>query len=249
MPNDNQKVIIVTGAAHGIGKAICLEFAKIGESLVILDMDSKALSIIHKELETFGINVLSRSVDITNLPDVEKVIEEVKDKYGRIDILINNVGIGSSKRFLDTTPDDLERVTATNIKGPLFLTQQAVTLMMKGANIIFISSIFANFPSLDVSYDLTKAAINHLVTNLSLQLAQKEIRVNGIAPGHIDTKTKNSPRIQIDVPLFQKAGLPEDIAKACLFLTNNESARYITGVILPVTGGLHIPMLKSLSLD
>lgn len=243
----NGKIIIITGGASGIGKAICLEFAKVGGIPIILDKDQNALFTLQEELKTLNLNFFSKVIDLTNLQEIKLVVEEVKQRYGKVDILINNVGIGSAKRFFDTKTEDFDLVIATNIKGPLFLTQEVVSLMEPGANIVFISSIFATQPSLDLCYDLTKAAINHLVTDLALQLAHKEIRVNGIAPGHIDTKTTTTPRVQSDVPLFGKAGLPADVAKACLFLTNNDSAGYITGAMLPVTGGLHLPVPKDLS--
>ncbi len=85
-----------------------------------------------------------------------------------------------------------------------------------------------------------------LVANLALELAPKGIRVNAVAPGHIDVEAQEEPREQGDVPLGKKAGLPRDVASACLFLSDNEKARYITGVILPVAGGLHIPIAKDI---
>jgi len=118
--------------------------------------------------------------------------------------------------------------------------------MPKHSSIIFISSIFATQPSLDLGYDMTKAAINHLAINHALELSLKGIRANAIAPGHIDTQTTDQPRVESDVPVNQKTGLPTDIAQTCLFLTNLETVNYITDITLPITGGLHIPTLTGL---
>jgi NAD(P)-dependent dehydrogenase (short-subunit alcohol dehydrogenase family) len=112
--------------------------------------------------------------------------------------------------------------------------------MGEGDSILFITSIHAEVPSLDPTYDGSKASINNLILNLSLELASRGVRVNGIAPGHVDTLNP-VPRVAGDVPLGQTAATPKEIANAAVFLSNNNEAKYITGVILPVTGGLHIP--------
>jgi len=150
------------------------------------------------------------------------------------------------KKFAETSESDFDLVLSTNFRGPFFLTQKAVKEMKEGSSIIFISSIHAGYPSLDATYDASKAAINSLVVNLALDFASRGIRVNAIAPGHIDVKTKRGPRAQSDVPLGKKAGFSHDIAEACLFLADSEKARYITGLVLPVTGGLHIPVAKDI---
>ena len=248
------QVVLVSGAG-GIGKSISLAFGQRGAKVAFFDKDPNQLKEATDLLNSQKITHLAEKIDVTDLGSMDAFLDDVKDKLGPVSILINNVGMGKVLKFPDTKPADLEQVWKTNFAGPFFLTQKIVKDMREGGNIIFITSIHAQQPSLDPSYDSSKAAVNSLVLNLSLDLAKRGIRVNAIAPGHIDINpslssgtvslrdigTQDIPREQKDVPLFKKAGLPEDIAKACLFLADNEQARYITGVILPVTGGLHIP--------
>lgn len=235
------QVILVSGAGGGIGKSISQAFGQKGAKVAFFDKEPNRLRETRDLLNRQKIQHFAKEVDITDINSLDAYLADVKRNLGPVDILINNVGMGLVKKFPQTQPADLERVWRTNFAGAFFLTQKIVKDMREGGNIIFITSIHAKLPSLDPSYDSSKAAVNSLVANLSLELAKRNIRVNAIAPGHIDVKTQNSPREQKDVPLFGKAGLPEDIAKACLFLADNNQARYITGVILPVTGGLHIP--------
>ncbi|KKQ67077.1 MAG: Short-chain dehydrogenase/reductase SDR [Candidatus Daviesbacteria bacterium GW2011_GWA2_38_24] len=244
--NFSEKVIVISGAAKGIGKATALEFANLGGKVAIFDKDQDAVLEIKNELEKLSSNFLVNNVDITNLNEVERFLSRVREKFGNIDVLVNNAGFGFTKKFEQTSPQEFDAVLNTNFKGAFFLTQKALPILNNRASIIFITSIHAEHPSLDPTYDSSKAAINSFVTNLALQLSSREIRVNAIAPGHIDVNTESSPRDQEGVPLYKKAGFPKDIANACVFLADNERARYITGTILPVTGGLHIPIAKDL---
>ncbi len=241
------QVVLVSGAG-GIGKSILSAFGQKGAKVAFFDKDPNRLREARDLLNKQKIQNFVSQLDITDINSLEFFLADVKKELGFVNVLINNVGMGLVKKFHQTQPNDLGMVWKTNFAGAFFLTQKIVKNMGKGGNIIFITSIHAKQPSLDPSYDASKAAVNSLVANLSLELAKREIRVNGIAPGHIDVKTQNSPREQEDVPLFNKAGLPEDIAKACLFLADNNQARYITGVILPVTGGLHIPIARDIKL-
>lgn len=242
------KVVVVSGAGEGIGKNIVLSFARKDSKVVFFDKNKQAVDELKRELSQYPIQFQAEVLNISNIKKVNDLIEKIWRMFGQIDILINNVGIGAQVRFFDITPSLLELVWKTSYRGPFFLTQKVVEKMNEGGNILFISSIHAEHPSLDPAYDGTKAAINSLIANLALQLSQRKIRVNGIAPGHIDTKTAGEPMKKPDVPLFKKAGLPKDIAQACLFLADNQKAGYITGIILPVSGGLHLPISLNLGL-
>ncbi len=248
MEKDYLNQVVLVSGAGGIGKSILLAFGQKGAKVAFFDKDPNQLREARDLLNKQKIQNFAAELDITDVDKLEFFLADVKKKLGPVNVLINNVGLGLVKKFLQTQPNDLERVWKTNFAGSFFLTQKIVKDMNKGGNIIFITSIHAKHPSLDPSYDSSKAAVSSLVANLSLELAKREIRVNAIAPGHIDIKTQNFPREQEDVPLFKKAGLPEDIAKACLFLADNNQARYITGAILPVTGGLHIPIARNIEL-
>ena len=244
--NLEKKVVLVSGAGKGIGKEIALTFAAAGSKVAFFDKNQKAVEQVEKELGLLKEKFLAATVDIEDFPAVARFISLVKTRLGPIDILINNVGIGLVKKFFQTSETDYDRVLNTNFKGPFFLTQSVSREMKEGDSIIFITSIHAEHPSLDPTYDASKAAINSLVANLALELAPKGVRVNAVAPGHIDVETKSLARPQPDVPLSKKAGLPKDVAEACLFLADNEKAPYLTGVILPVTGGLHLPIAKDI---
>ncbi len=229
MTNFQNKVVLITGGYQGIGNAVAAEFLALGAKVAIFDKEKTELN-----------GILSGVGDIRDEDEVNKFLAEVENKLGKVNILINNVGLGLVKRFFQTTQTDFDTVFDINLKAPFFLTQRVAAKMVENDSIIFITSIHATNPSLDPTYDGSKAAINNLVVNLSLELADKGIRVNAVAPGHIDTKNK-LPRSQGDVPLGKRAGLPKNIADAAIFLSDPENACYITGAILPVTAGLHIP--------
>jgi 3-oxoacyl-[acyl-carrier protein] reductase len=244
--NFKNKVVLVSGAGKGIGKETALAFARSGAAVAFFARDKQGVQEVEKEIKRIGGRVLASTFDITKFNQMDDYLKDVKTKFEKIDILVNNVGVGLVKRFFQTSEADFDLVFSTNLKGPFFLTQRVIKEMKAGSSIIFITSIHAEQPSLDPTYDASKAAINSLVKNLALDLAPKGIRVNAIAPGHIDSKKTKEPRVRGDVPLGKKAGLPQDVASACLFLADSEKARYITGAILPVTGGLHIPIAKDI---
>ncbi len=229
MKNFKDKVVLITGGYQGIGLAVAQEFVAQEARVAIFDKEVVKLE-----------GVLTGVGDITNEKEVEDFLKLVSEKLGKVNILINNVGFGFAKKFFETSSSDFDKVFSVNLKGPFFLTQKIADQMTKGDSILFITSIHATNPSLDPTYDGSKAAINNLTLNLSLELAEKGVRVNAIAPGHIDTKNTN-PRTQNDVPLGKSAGLPKNIADAAIFLSDSEKASYITGTILSVTAGLHIP--------
>ncbi len=241
------KVILITGASKGIGKACALLFAQQGAKVALFARDKKDLSQVEKELKTFGNSHLVEMLDINDHSSVKTFLKKIHRQLGSIDVLINNAGFGLVKKFDTTSDKDFDDVMNTNFKAAFFTTQMALPLLSKNANIIFISSIHSEHPSLDPIYDASKAALNNLMMNLSLQLAPQGIRVNTVVPGHIDVTSPQTPRAQTDVPLGKLAGLPIDVAKACLFLADNQQSSYITGTILPVTGGLHIPIAKDIN--
>lgn len=229
MNNFQNKVILITGGYQGIGNAIAKEFINLKAKVAVFDKEKSSVSGVY-----VGIG------DIRDEKAVSSFLKTVEEKLGPVNVLVNNVGLGLVKRFFQTTQDNFDMVFDINLKAPFFLTQKVAGKMGDGDSIIFITSIHVTNPSLDPTYDSSKAAINNLVLNLSLDLAEKGIRVNAIAPGHIDTKNDN-PRGQEDVPLGKVAGLPKNIADAAVFLSDPQQASYITGAILPVTAGLHIP--------
>lgn len=229
MNSFQDNVVLITGGYQGIGKACAEKFLNSGARVAVFDKEETQLP-----------DVMSGVGDIADKDSVNKFLDQVENSFGRVNVLINNVGFGFAKHFFDTKEEDFDKVFDVNLRGPFFLTQRIAKNMESSDSILFITSIHATNPSLDPTYDGSKAAINNLVMNLALELAPRGVRVNAIAPGHIDTKNE-TPRQQDDVPLGKKAGTPENIADAALFLSDSEKANYITGAILPVTAGLHIP--------
>ncbi len=229
MENFKDKVVFITGGYQGIGRACAEKFLSSGARVAIFDKEPTEIT-----------GVLSGTGDITDSASVNQFVEEVESKLGNVNVLINNVGFGYAKHFFETSEADFDQVFAVNLRGSFFLTQKVAKKMKEGDSILFNTSIHATNPSLDPTYDGSKAAINNLVMNLALELSPQGVRVNAVAPGHIDTKNE-MPRDQEDVPLGKKAGKPENIAEAALFLSDPEKSSYTTGVILQVTAGLHIP--------
>ncbi len=244
--NYQDKVVVITGASKGIGKACALTFAEQGAKVALFAKEKKEIDQVQKELKKLTNNYLVETLDVNDQKAVKKFLEKVTKQFGKIDVLINNAGFGLVRRFHNTTEKDFDAVMNTNFKAAFFLTQMTIPLLNKDANIIFISSIHSEHPSLDPAYDASKTALNNLMLNLTLTLAPRGVRVNTLTPGHIDVKDPENPRIQTDVPLGKTAGVPLDVAKACLFIADNNLARYITGIILPITGGLHIPIAKDI---
>ena len=247
------KTVLVSGAGKGIGKQIALTFAREGTAVAFFARDIERVNKVDQEIKRIGGKVFASTCDITNTEHVGEFLQNVKLKLGKIDILINNVGVGLVKNFFQTSEADFDLVFSTNLKGPFFLTQKVAREMKSGSSIIFITSIHAEHPSLDPTYDGSKAAINSLVANLALELAPQGIRVNAVAPGAVMTPGVEDMMVQrlamvpgisredllmafkTRVPL-NRTGEPDDIAKVVLFLSSN-AANYMTGSIVVVDGG------------
>lgn len=212
------KTAIITGAATGIGKAIAQEFENKGATVIVAD--------------------LKTGFDLSNYLDSDKLLKESLDRYKKIDILVNNVGIGTSKKIFSVNSTEFEKVFATNVFGPFYLTKKITTVMkkQKKGNIIFLTSIHRNIPLGDIAYSSSKAAISLMVKEFALELAKDNIRVNGIAPGAIRSGIEKK---LTRVPLGGLRGESKDIAKLATFLVS-EDAKYITGEIITIDGGLSL---------
>ncbi len=221
------KVVVVTGGSSGIGKAISSLFSKQGAKIIIVGLDSKKGDEVVKKIK----NSIFVKTNIS--------------KHGKIDILINNAGIGSDKDFEKSTKKDWTKILNTNLIGTFLCTQKA-SKYMKGGTIINISSAAGLNYNTSVSrpdYSVSKAGVINLTKSTAKKLAPK-IRVNCIAPGYIDAGLnigmKESKRRQIikKTPL-KRLGKAEEIAKIALFLASDESS-FITGEVIVVDGGISI---------
>jgi len=239
------KIAIVTGASRGIGRATALLLAQEGANVVVNYLSSaKKADEVVSQIKKIGSDAVSIQCDVSDETQVKSMMEKVVDKYGRIDILVNNTGIVFDVPFTERTVEQWKKTFDTNVLG-VFLCSKYASEQMKRNNqgkIINISSTSGmnSFSPDSMDYDSTKAAVVALTRNLAKQLAP-EIQVNSVAPGWVDTD------MNIDLPKdyledeMQKVYMgrmaqPEDIAKAILFFASNDSD-YITGSTLVADGG------------
>ena len=236
------KTALITGAARGIGLATAKRFLADGWRVALLDIDGATLTPAVAALGAPD-RALALICDVA-LPDqVEAAAAQVKQRFGRLDALVNNAGHAVFKPALDTTLAEFQRTMDVNLAGPFLLAKASVPLMRKGASIVNITSISGlRASALRIAYGTSKAALAHLTRQLALELSVLGIRVNAVAPGPVDTamaKAVHSPAIRADyhdaIPLG-RYGLEEEIAEAVFFLCS-ERASYITGQTLAVDGG------------
>jgi glucose 1-dehydrogenase len=253
--NNERRVAVVTGSSKGIGKAIAMEFANAGYSLIINARNEEELKQaaedISNSIKDAG-KVVSIPGDISQEPVCISLIENAVKQFGRIDVLVNNAGIGGeSMKIHELTEKDWDEVIDVNLKGAFLCTREAVINMLKdGSNnnnnysIINISSIHEQTPQPESApYAASKGGMQMLTKTVALELADKGIRVNGIAPGAIATdmnkdileNQQKKEKKEQGIPVH-RIGQPEEIAKVALFLASAD-ASYVAGTTIYVDGG------------
>lgn len=239
------KVALVTGASRGIGRAIAVELAKEGASIVInYSKDNEgAEETLEQVKKVNGYGVIIKQ-DISSLEGCKLMIDKIISTMGKIDILVNNAGISTIGLFMDAEEEDISRIINTNLMGPVYLTKYALQHMVpkRSGNIINISSMWGDVgASCEVLYSTTKGGLNLFTKSLAKELAMSNIRVNGIAPGVINTKMnevfseEDRKSLEEEIPLG-RFGTPEEIGKLAVFLASDDSS-YITGQIIRADGG------------
>lgn len=243
-----EKVALITGSSKGIGKATAIEFAKIGGYKVVINYltdreNAEKLSSYLKQ--EYKIETLVIKADVSNEEQVKNMIQEAINKFGRIDVLVNNAGIAIDKEFEDRTVEDWKRTLEVNTIGTFLVSKYASENMMKNKSgkIINVSStngINTFFPS-SIDYDASKAAIINLTYNLAIQFSPY-INVNAVAPGWVNTEmNKDLPKELIEEEtekIYKKRfAEPEEIAKVICFLAS-EDAEYINSTVIKVDGGM-----------
>jgi len=237
------KVAIITGAKQGIGLGIALAFAKEGCNVVVSDIVQADCGKVAKKLQKFGIKTLAIACDVSKKTEVDNLINETIKRFSKLDILVNNAGIFPFVPFLEMTEENWDKVLDVNLKSIFLCSQAAVKKMKAGGKIINISSItsLVGFEGL-VHYCASKGGINGMVRALALELADKKINVNVVAPGAIGTPgatkalTDDAKKGMVASIPWKKMGTPDDIAQATIFLASDKSD-YITGQVLVVDGG------------
>ncbi|MDA3871246.1 MAG: 3-oxoacyl-[acyl-carrier-protein] reductase [Candidatus Marinimicrobia bacterium] len=242
--NLKNKVAIVTGASRGIGLEIAKIFYENGAKIVITDIDDKTLSIVNKEFDDSK-NILSIVSDVSISDSVTNMIKTTIEKFNKIDILVNCAGITRDNLIIRMKENDWDNVINTNLKSVFLTSKIAGRYMMKekSGNIINISSVVGITGNAgQTNYSASKAGIIGMTKSLAKEFATRNIKVNAIAPGFIDTTmTKNlkedAKEQLIDAILLKRLGTTKDIANAALFLASSLSD-YITGQTLVVDGGM-----------
>ena len=242
------KYALVTGAAKGIGRASALELAKRGVSVVVNYHSSKdAADNTVREIKSYGVDSFAVKADVGNLNQVNNMIDKTTDRFGQIDILVNNAGIIDDGLLLRMSDVSWERVINTNLNGTFYCSRSVIRSMVRTrwGRIINIGSVVGLRGNVgQTNYTASKAAINGFTFALAKEVATRNITVNTITPGYINTDTveslseKQKETIMTWIPM-QKFGDVDDIAAMVGFLAS-EKAKYVTGQIISVDGGMAI---------
>ncbi len=239
------KLALVTGGSRGIGRATAIELAKAGYDVVINYAGNEAAAEkTVSDIKALGVNAESYKFDVSNQTEVEENIAKIIEKYGRIDVLVNNAGITRDDLFIRMTEDKWQAVINTNLNSAYYVTKPVSKIMMKqrsGAiiNTTSVVGIYGNAGQ--ANYSAAKAGLIGFTKSLAKELGARGIRVNAVAPGFIATDmTKDLPNTDEMLKLIplKRLGTPEDIAAAIKFLAID--ATYVTGQVLEVDGGLII---------
>lgn len=244
-----KKVVLITGAADGIGAATAIEFAKHGFNIVLHYNNSKdqAFKLSNKIKKDFNVDSLPYQADLSNINDAKNLIDFAIKSFGHIDVLVNNAGIAQQKLFTDISFEDWNTMISTNLSSVFYCSKFAVKDMInnKSGVIINVSSIWGETgASCEVHYSAAKAGVIGLTKALAKELGLSNIRVNCVSPGLIDTKMNShldSATLNdlINSTPLNKIGEPEDVAKIIYFLSSEDSS-FITGQVVGVNGGFLI---------
>ncbi|MBE5926281.1 MAG: 3-oxoacyl-[acyl-carrier-protein] reductase [Lachnospiraceae bacterium] len=239
---------IVTGASRGIGRAIAIELAKNGANVLVNYSGSEAAAKeTAEECKKYGVNAIIYKADVSNTEEVNGMVEKAAEAFGNIDILVNNAGITRDKLVMAMTEEDFDAVININLKGTFNCTKVVSKLMMKQryGRIINISSVIGVRGNAgQTNYAASKAGIIGLTKSVAKELASRNITVNAIAPGMIETDMTDVLSDKVKEAMLstipaKRAGKPEDIANAVAFLASKE-ASYITGQTICVDGGMAV---------
>lgn len=239
--------VLITGAGAGIGKVLVQSYAREGACVIAVDRDQQKLEETAAIMEAEGLDVLCYTVDVSKPELIEPMFSDIDEKQGKLDIVINNAGLGIWKHPFDLGLDEWDYVLNTNLRGTFLCTREAAKLMRKykrGGSIINMSSTRAlmSEPNSE-AYAASKGGILALTHAMAVSLGKERIRVNAICPGWIETGEYNNLRqVDHDQHPAHRVGRPEDIVKACFYLSDPDND-FVTGTQLVVDGGMTRKMM------
>lgn len=240
------KVAMITGATRGIGKQIALTLANEGYNIVLnYRTENDELKQLKNKIESKNVKCLAVQGDVTNFEDCKQMIESAIKEFGKIDVLVNNAGITKDMLLARMKEEDFKQVIDVNLVGTFNMTKNVISYMMKARNgkIINISSVVGIAGNAgQTNYSASKAGIIGFTKSLAKEVASRNILVNAVAPGFIETnmtdvlKQEVKDEIAKNIPL-KRMGTPQDVANVVKFLASEDSS-YITGQVISVDGGM-----------
>lgn len=245
-----QRVAVITGAGSGIGQAMALLFAREGARLLIADVNEEAVKETANRVVSGGGTCEALKVDVSQPQQVRHMIEQAQTTYGKLDILCNNAGIGSTTDVIECEPDDWDRVMTVNVKSVYLGCKYAVPVMIaQGGGVIINTASVAGMVGIvkRASYSASKGAVIALTRQVAVDFVERGIRVNCLCPGTVDSPWVGRLLDQADNPVTERAalvarqpmgrlGTPEEVAAAALYLASDDAA-FITGTGLVIDGG------------
>jgi 3-oxoacyl-[acyl-carrier protein] reductase len=235
MAETQGRIALVTGAAQGIGRAIALELAKAGATLALADINEAKLALVAAEVEALGGTAAAFKLDVSNQESIEAGAKAVLDRFGKVEILVNNAGITRDALMMTMKRSDWDLVIAIKLTGPFLLT--------RWGRIVNMASVVGRAGQAgQVNYSASKAGLIGVTKSLAREVASRGITVNAVAPGYIETPMtavldeKVSAAMLATIPLARR-GTDLDVAQAVAFLAS-DAASYITGQVLDVNGGM-----------
>ncbi len=242
------KIVVITGGSRGIGRGLVYKFAEAGAKVIFtyLSNEEKACEVIETANKKYGILVDTKQVDGRCEREVKKFLDYISEKYGHIDVLINNAGYITRRNVEDMTDDIWLNSIDTNFNAVMYFCKNSLKLMKHGnSSIVNISTVCAEQPLKgQAAYSTTKSAVETLSKVLALEYAKYKIRVNVVSPGFIMTEKKKMMSEQdiqnvIESIPLKRAGNSDDIANVVMFLASDDSS-YITGANIPISGRNHL---------
>lgn len=239
------KVALVTGSSRGIGRAIAERLAAAGANIAVnYAQGSEAAAEVVSTIERLGSKAAAFQADVSKTADVRRLFEQATKEFGRLDIAVSTAGIILHKPFGETTEEDFDRIFDINTKGTFFVMQEAAKRLADGGRIIAFSTTLTTLmvPGF-AAYAGSKGAVEQFVRSLSKELGKRQITVNGVAPGPVETelltKTESRESLQYfaSMSAFGRLGLPDDIADVVAFLAS-DAGRWISGQTLRVNGAV-----------